>query len=119
MIMLHPIAAEVTKPVGMFGSGFLAIKQLSQRSSKQNGRMIDDRRSTRGNRFATDDRATNKGFVGLSDGPPVLEGGFCISPRKSIFQTLPGRDRRCGRRFAAVAHCGTDLDLTGIIPALG
>jgi hypothetical protein len=46
-------------------------------------------------------------------------GVFCISPRKGIFQTLPSRDRRCGRHFAAVAHCGTDLDLTGIIPALG
>ena len=30
----------------------------------------------------------------------------------------PGARERV-RRFATVAHCGTDLDLTGIIPALG
>src|SRR6185437_16778686 len=46
-------------------------------------------------------------------------GVFRISPRKGIFQTLPGRVCRCGRRFAAVAHCETDRDLTRIIPALG
>jgi hypothetical protein len=38
MIMLHPLAARVKKPVGMFGSGLLAFKPLSHRSSKQNGR---------------------------------------------------------------------------------
>jgi len=49
------------------------MKSLSDRRGKENGRLIDDRRSTRGNRFATDDRAMNKKTVGLSDGPPVLE----------------------------------------------
>ena len=38
-------------------SGFFELKSLSDRHGKQNGRLIDDRRSTRANRFASDERA--------------------------------------------------------------
>ncbi len=59
--------------VAAYRSLFLGIKVLDPRSSKQNGHLIDERRSMRENRFATDDRATNKETVGLSDSPPELE----------------------------------------------
>ena len=45
MIIPHPRAARVEKPVGMFGSGLFAIKPPSHWSSKQNGPLIDDGRS--------------------------------------------------------------------------
>jgi hypothetical protein len=38
--------------------------------SKTNARLIDDRRSTQADRFATDDGAASKETVGLGDGPP-------------------------------------------------
>jgi hypothetical protein len=41
MIMLHPLAARVKKPVGMFGSGLITIKPTSQRRNKENPRMIN------------------------------------------------------------------------------
>ncbi len=40
LIMPHPLAARVKKPVGMFGSGLFAIKPPSHRSNKQNGRLV-------------------------------------------------------------------------------
>jgi hypothetical protein len=48
MIMLHPLAARVKKPVGIFWSGLFAIKPPSHLSNKENqplreiGRVTDD-----------------------------------------------------------------------------
>jgi hypothetical protein len=53
--------------------GTLRLGRGSRRISKTNGPLIDDRRSTRGNRFATGDRAAIEETVGLRDGPPLLE----------------------------------------------
>jgi hypothetical protein len=36
----HPLDPKVKKPVAAYGSGFSGIKQPSQRSSKENGRLI-------------------------------------------------------------------------------
>jgi hypothetical protein len=36
MIMLHPLAARVKKPVGIFWSGLFAIKPPSYLSNKEN-----------------------------------------------------------------------------------
>jgi hypothetical protein len=36
MIMLHPLAARVKKPVGIFWSGLFAIKPPSHLSNKEN-----------------------------------------------------------------------------------
>jgi hypothetical protein len=41
MIIPHPLAAELKKPVGMFGSGHFTIKPPRHESSKQNRRLID------------------------------------------------------------------------------
>jgi hypothetical protein len=38
MIMLHPLAARVKKPVGIFWSGLFAIKPPSHLSNKENQR---------------------------------------------------------------------------------
>jgi hypothetical protein len=65
MIMPHHLAARVLKPVGMFGIGHFTITPPSHRNSKQNGRLIYHRRSTRRNRFATDAGAASKETVGL------------------------------------------------------
>src|SRR5208337_1485283 len=40
MIMLHPLAARVKKPVGIFGSGLFAIKPPSHLSNKENERFL-------------------------------------------------------------------------------
>jgi len=48
------------------------MKSVSDRRGQENGHLIDDRRSTQGNRFATDDRAASKQTGGLVYKPPVL-----------------------------------------------
>ena len=50
-------------------SGFFEMKSRSHRCSKQNGHLIDHRRSTQGNRFATDDRGASKETAGLIYSP--------------------------------------------------
>ena len=45
------------------------MKSLSDRHGKQNPHLIDDRGSTQGNRFATDDGAASKKTIGLIYGP--------------------------------------------------
>jgi hypothetical protein len=49
------------------------MKSLGSRHGKENARLIDDRRSTEGNRYATDDRAASKENVGLIDSPQGQE----------------------------------------------
>ena len=98
----HPrLTARVKKPVAAYGSRFLGSNVVGHRSSKGNGRLIDDHRSTRGNQFASVDRATNKETVGLSDGSSVLEA----PPNPEVDRCLelrwgPRRARRCRRTDA-------------------
>jgi hypothetical protein len=87
VISRSSLPTSVKKPVGMLlglplisylsffteERGTLRLGRGSRRISKTNGPLIDDRRSTRGNRFATGDRAAIKETVGLRDGPPLLE----------------------------------------------
>jgi hypothetical protein len=40
MIMLHPLAARVKKPVGIFWSGLFAIKPPNHLSNKENQRLL-------------------------------------------------------------------------------
>jgi hypothetical protein len=51
-----------------------AFPQLDEPSSecKEKPRLIDDRRCTQGNRFATDDGTANKETAGLIDSPSGL-----------------------------------------------
>jgi hypothetical protein len=40
MIMLHPLAARVKKPVGIFWSGLFAIKPPNHLGNKENQRLL-------------------------------------------------------------------------------
>jgi hypothetical protein len=40
MIMLHPLAARVEKPVGILWSGLFAIKPPNHLSNKENQRLL-------------------------------------------------------------------------------
>jgi hypothetical protein len=42
MIMLHPLAARVKKPVGIFWSGLFAIKPPSHLSNKENQTWVSE-----------------------------------------------------------------------------
>ena len=56
---------------------------------KSNGRLIDDRRSTRGNRFATDDGAASKGTLGLIYFCHRLTDAFSSTIMSSIYSEFP------------------------------
>jgi len=71
------------------------MKSLSDQHGKQNGRLIDGRRSTRGNRFATDDRAANKEIVGLIYCPPGRPPPYVSTHRAA--QRASGSSDRSGQ----------------------
>jgi len=68
------------------------MKSLSDRHGKQNGHLIDDRRSTQGNRFATDVGAASKETVGLIASPsglspPTARPSHGVELRASVCRT--------------------------------
>jgi hypothetical protein len=80
MIMLHPLAVRVKKPVGIFWSGLFAIKPPSHLSNKENLRFPDCR------------RAEAAEAISLTSGVKELGKGIKAKSHDEELQR-PGRER--------------------------